>query len=152
MSEYVSASHVVLGCSAASVDEVLRLISEQAVSFGIADDADALCEAFKAREAEGTTGMMGGFAIPHAKSDAVSQAAIIVDKFDEGVAWPSMDDAPITCAIALLTPASEAGTTHLQLLSKVAMLLMNEDFRASVQAADDPSKIADLVSAGIAAE
>lgn len=120
MSDYVSASHVVLGCSASTVDEVLKLLSEQAVSFGIATDAEALCEAFKAREAEGTTGMMGGFAIPHAKSDAVTQAAIIVDKFDEGVVWPSMDDAPITCAIALLTPASEAGTTHLQLLSKVA--------------------------------
>ena len=152
MSDYVSASHVVLGCSASTVDEVLKLLSEQAVSFGIATDAEALCEAFKAREAEGTTGMMGGFAIPHAKSDAVTQAAIIVDKFDEGVVWSSMDDAPITCAIALLTPASEAGTTHLQLLSKVAVLLMNEDFRTSVQAADDPAKIAELISAGIAAE
>lgn len=152
MSDYVSASHVVLGCSASTVDEVLKLLSEQAVSFGIATDAEALCEAFKAREAEGTTGMMGGLAIPHAKSDAVTQAAIIVDKFDEGVVWPSMDDAPITCAIALLTPASEAGTTHLQLLSKVAVLLMNEDFRTSVQDADDPAKIAELISAGIAAE
>ena len=66
MSDYVSASHVVLGCSASTVDEVLKLLSEQAVSFGIATDAEALCEAFKAREAEGTTGMMGGFAIPHA--------------------------------------------------------------------------------------
>ncbi|WP_317415878.1 fructose PTS transporter subunit IIA [Thermophilibacter provencensis] len=152
MSDFVSASHVVLGCSASTVDDVLKLLSEQAVSFGIASDAEALYEAFKAREAEGTTGMMGGFAIPHAKSDAVTQSAIIVDKFDEGVAWPSMDDMPITCAIALLTPASEAGTTHLQLLSKVAVLLMNEDFRTSVQAADDPDKIVELISAGIAAE
>ena len=142
MSDFVSASHVVLGCSASTVDDVLKLAS----------DAEALYEAFKAREAEGTTGMMGGFAIPHAKSDAVTQPAIIVDKFDEGVAWPSMDDMPITCAIALLTPASEAGTTHLQLLSKVAVLLMNEDFRTSVQAADDPDKIVELISAGIAAE
>ena len=146
MSDFVSASHVVLGCSASTVDDVLKLLSEQAVSFGIASDAEALYEAFRAREAE------GGFAIPHAKSDAVTQSAIIVDKFDEGVAWPSMDDMPITCAIALLTPASEAGTTHLQLLSKVAVLLMNEDFRTSVQAADDPDKIVELISAGIAAE
>ena len=152
MSDFVSASHVVLGCSASTVDDVLKLLSEQAASFGIASDAEALYAAFKAREAEGTTGMMGGFAIPHAKSDAVTQSAIIVDKFDEGVAWPSMDDMPITCAIALLTPASEAGTTHLQLLSKVAVLLMNEDFRTSVQAADDPDKIVELISAGIAAE
>ena len=63
-----------------------------------------------------------------------------------------MDDAPITCAIALLTPASEAGTTHLQLLSKVAVLLMDEGFRSSVQAADDAAKIAELINAGIDAE
>ena len=152
MSEFVSASNVVLDCSASSVDEVLKLLSEQAVSFGIAEDAEALHEAFKAREAEGTTGMMGGFAIPHAKSDTVKRAAIIVDKFSEGVAWPSMDNEPVTCAIALLTPVAEAGTTHLQLLSKVAVLLMDEGFRASVQGATDAETIAELVNAGLDAE
>ncbi len=151
MSEFVPASHVILGSEATTVDEVLRFLAEQAVALGMAQDADAVNEAFRDREAEGTTGMMGGFAIPHAKSDAITSSGIIVVKFSEGVTWDSMDDQPITCAISLLTPASEAGTTHLQLLSKVAVLLMDESFRSSLQEASDPEVIAALVNEGLTA-
>ena len=75
---------------------------------------------------------------------------MIVVKFSEGIEWASMDNAPVTCAISILTPAAEAGTTHLQLLSKVAVLLMDEGFRSSVQASDDAEKIAELVNSGLA--
>ena len=149
MSEFVPASNVVLNQSAASVDDALKLLAAKAVELGLSDDAEGVLEAFKAREAEGTTGMTGGFAIPHAKSDAIKASGMIVVKFAEGVEWPSMDNEPITCAIAILTPAAEAGTTHLQLLSKVAMLLMDEGFRAGVQRADTAEKIAELINAGI---
>ena len=152
MSEFVPVSHVLLDCSAATVDDALKLISEQAVAFGLAEDAAAVCDAFKAREAEGTTGMMGGFAIPHAKSEAIKESGVIIVKFSGGVEWASMDGEPITCAIALLTPASEAGTTHLQLLSKVAVLLMDEHFRSGVQDASDAEKVAALVNEGLSAE
>lgn len=152
MSEFVSASNVILDCSATTVDEVLRYLSDQAVALGMADDADGVYKAFKAREAEGTTGMMGGFAIPHAKSEAITKAGVIVVKFSEGVAWDSMDHQPVTCAISLLTPLSEAGTTHLQLLSKVAVMLMDEGVRNAVQAADEPEKIASLINEALEAE
>lgn len=83
--------------------------------------------AFLAREAEGTTGMMEGFAIPHAKSDAITEAAVIVVKDDSGVTgWDTMDGAPVNVAIALLIPGAQAGTTHLKILSKVAEALMDE--------------------------
>ena len=149
MSEFVPASNVVLNQSAASVDDALKLLADKAVELGLSDDAEGVFEAFKAREAESTTGMTGGFAIPHAKSDAIKAAGMIVVKFDEGVEWASMDGAPVTCAIAILTPAAEAGTTHLQLLSKVAVLLMDEGFRSGVQSADGAEKIAELINAGI---
>ena len=149
MSTFVPASHVLLDQSAGSVDDALRLLASRAVELGLASDADAVYEAFKARESEGTTGMTGGFAIPHAKSDAISKSGMIVAKLNEGVTWASMDNVPITCAIAILTPSSEANTTHLQLLSKVAVMLMNEDFRARVLAAEDAEKISELVNAGL---
>ena len=149
MSEYVPVNHVFLGQSAASVDEVLRLLATRAVELGLGSSVDDVYEAFKAREAEGTTGMTGGFAIPHAKSDVISKSGMIVAKLNEGVTWASMDNVPITCAIAILTPSSEANTTHLQLLSKVAVMLMNEDFRARVLAAEDAEKISELVNSGL---
>lgn len=149
MSEFVPASNVVLGQRAASVDEALSLLAAKAVELGLSDNTEGVYEAYKAREAEGTTGMTGGFAIPHAKSDAISKSGMIVAKLNEGVTWASMDNVPITCAIAILTPSSEANTTHLQLLSKVAVMLMNEDFRARVLAAEDAEKISELVNAGL---
>lgn len=149
MSEFVPASHVILDNASTTVDEVLQFLAQQAVEAGIASDADAVFESFKAREAEGTTGMMGGFAIPHAKSSAVSADGVFVVKFAQGVAWPSMDDQPITCAIALLSPVAEAGTTHLSMLSKVAVMLMDAEFRTAVLEASDTQAIADLINKGL---
>ena len=94
--------------------------------------------------------MMGGFAIPHCKSDIVKQATVMVVKFSDEVAWSSMDSAPIKCAIALLIPAAQAGDVHLQLLSHVAVLVMDEHFRADVLASDDPEQIAALLNEGLA--
>ncbi len=144
-------SHVLLDCPAKDTEEALTLIAEKAVELGMADDADALREALAAREAAGTTGMMGGFAIPHAKADAVKQSGVIVVKFAGDVAWDSQDGQPITCAIALLNPASEV-SAHLAMLSKVAALLMDEGFRSKIQASSDPAEIAAAVNEGLDAE
>ncbi|MDY3753543.1 MAG: fructose-specific PTS transporter subunit EIIC, partial [Collinsella sp.] len=133
-SDFVKVENVFVAEDFASRDEALSFVSNQAVKAGIADDADAVMNAFLAREAEGTTGMMEGFAIPHAKSDAITEAAVIVVKDDSGVTgWDTMDGAPVNVAIALLIPGAQAGTTHLKILSKVAEALMDEGFRATVK-------------------
>ncbi len=148
---FVKAENVFLGQDFAGRDDALSFISNEAVKLGIADDADALMESFLAREAEGTTGMMDGFAIPHAKSAAVKTAAVVVVKDDSGVSgWDTMDQAPVNVAIALLIPEAQAGTTHLKLLSKVAEALMDEGFRATVKEATEASAVADAINARLA--
>ncbi len=149
MSEYISASHVFTDCRAASIDEALGFFSEKTVELGYATNVNAVFEAFKAREAEGTTGMTGGFAIPHAKTSDVKEAAILLAKFAGEIEWPSMDDVPVKCAIALLIPADQAGTTHLRLLSKIAVLLMDSHKREAILNEEDPEKLAALVEKGI---
>lgn len=145
---FVKVENVFVAEDFASRDEALSFVSNQAVKAGIANDADALMNAFLAREAEGTTGMMEGFAIPHAKSDAITEAAVIVVKDDSGVTgWDTMDGAPVNVAIALLIPGAQAGTTHLKILSKVAEALMDEDFRATVKGSSDAAEIAKTINA-----
>lgn len=145
---FVKAENVFVAENFASRDEALSFVSNQAVNAGIADDADAVMNAFLAREAEGTTGMMEGFAIPHAKSDAITEAAVIVVKDDSGVTgWDTMDGAPVNVAIALLIPGAQAGTTHLKILSKVAEALMDADFRATVKGSTDAAEIAKTINA-----
>ena len=144
---FVKASNVFCDQKVDDRDAALKFISDNAVAAGIADDADALLAAFLKREAEGTTGMVDGFAIPHAKTDAVKQASVMVLKAPEGVpGWDTMDEAPVTCAIALLVPEAEAGTSHLQILSKVAMALTDDDFRAACKDATDPAAVASLIN------
>lgn len=147
-SDFVKVENVFVSEDFASRDEALSFVSNQAVKAGIADDADAVMNAFLAREAEGTTGMMEGFAIPHAKSDAITEAAVIVVKDDSGVTgWDTMDGAPVNVAIALLIPGAQAGTTHLKILSKVAEALMDEGFRATVKSSTDAAEIAKTINA-----
>lgn len=146
--DFVKVENVFVAEDFASRDEALSFVSNQAVKAGIASDADAVMNAFLAREAEGTTGMMEGFAIPHAKSDAITEAAVIVVKDESGVTgWDTMDGAPVNVAIALLIPGAQAGTTHLKILSKVAEALMDEDFRASVKGSTDAAEIAKTINA-----
>lgn len=145
--DFVKVENVFVAEDFTSRDEALSFVSNQAVKAGIANDADAVMKAFLAREAEGTTGMMEGFAIPHAKSDAITEAAVIVVKDESGVTgWDTMDGAPVNVAIALLIPGAQAGTTHLKILSKVAEALMDEDFRATVKGSTDAAEIAKTIN------
>ena len=149
MSDFVRAGNVFVGQSLDTREDMLRFISEKAAELGITDDAGAVYDAFVAREEMGETGMTDGFAVPHAKSDAIKEAAVIVVKNDHAIEWPSFDDKPIDIAISLLVPDGEAGTMHIRLLSKTAVLLMKDEFKALVRGTDDVEAIAAAVEAGI---
>ena len=149
MSQIVTADSVLLSQHAGSREEALTLISQKAAELGIADDADALFSAFVARENMGETGMTDGFAVPHAKSAAIDRAAVIVFKNDHALDWPSFDNKPVDICLALLVPDAEAGTTHIKLLSKTAVLLMREQFKNLLRTSDDRKAIADAINEGI---
>lgn len=142
MSGFVSEENILLNQQATTKEEALRTISDAAARLGIADDADAVYAAFLAREEIDKTGMVDGFAVPHCKTDAVKSAAVIIFKNAQPVDWPSLDDKPVDIAMALLIPDSEAGTTHLRLLSKAAMLLMDDNFKSKLRESDDAADLA----------
>ena len=76
----------------------------------------------------------------------IAPASIIVFKSDKKLEWPSFDDKPVDIAIALLVPEGDAGTTHIKLLSKMAVLLMNDDFKKLMRDASDAGRIAALIN------
>ena len=144
---FVKTEDILLDRDLATRDDVLDEISRTAVAHGIAQDAATLKDAFLAREAEGTTGMSDGFAIPHAKSATVKRPAVMVLKNGHGLAqWPTLDDSEVTCAIALLVPEQEAGTAHIQILSQVAQALMDDDFRAELKRDTTADAIAQAIN------
>lgn len=149
MSQFVTEKSVFVNQNLESREALLRFVSDKAAEFGITDNADAVYDAFMAREAMGETGMTDGFAVPHAKSDDIKDAAVIVVKNAAPLEWPSFDEKPVDVAIALLVPGGEAGTTHIKLLSKTAVLLMKDEFKNLVHGTDDAAAIADAINAGI---
>lgn len=149
MSDFVKANNVFVNQDIKDRESVLKFVSEKAVEAGCADDVAAVLAAFDAREDMGATGMQDGFAIPHAKADAIKDAGVVVVKLTEPVEWPSFDEKPVDIVIALLVPDGEAGTTHIKLLSNVAVMLMREDFRNDMRSTDDPAAIAELINAGL---
>lgn len=146
---FVNAEQVTIHYDAPSREDALRYLANRGVELGFATDADAVYQAFLAREAEAETGLVAGFAVPHAKSDAITTPGIMVLKLNDAVEWPSFDNVPVDIALALYVPAGEAGTTHLKLLSKSAVMLMDEEFRNKVRASDNPAEIAELINAGL---
>lgn len=140
--------HAFSGLNLSNRDGALTFVAQQAVELGLAGDVDALKEALLKREAEGTTGMMDGYAIPHAKAETIERVSVLVVKDEGGIeGWDTMDELPVFVVIALLVPVSHDATAHLRLLSKLADALMDEDFRAAVKSCDDSEEIAALVSA-----
>ena len=149
MSGYVRDAGVLVGQNVDSREEMLRLIARCACELGVASDEQAVYEAFLAREELGETGMTDGFAVPHAKTDAATQPAVLVVKNDHPLAWPSFDDKPVDIAIALLVPGADASDTHIRLLSRIAVLLMKDDFKKLVRESDDAPTIAKVVNEAI---
>lgn len=146
MKDFVQPEQVLLDLDCVTKEEVLSLLSDKALELGITDDRDAVKAAFDAREEEGSTGMMDGFAVPHAKTDAIKDAAVIVTRFASPIAdWESIDGSEIAVGIALLVPDAEAGSTHIALLAQIARALMDDAFRDTIRTATEPAQVSDLI-------
>ncbi len=112
-------------------DDVFDFVANEAVNLGVITKTNKqkLINAFIKREEESTTGFEDGFAIPHARIKEVKKPTIIVVRCSKGVEWASMDGKPIKVMIALLIPEDQSSTIHMDTLSKVATLLLDDDFR-----------------------
>lgn len=72
--------------------------------------------------------MMDGFSIPHAKSDTINKAQILVIRNNNGLSdWETLDDSEVKLVIAILVPNENVNETHLKVLSNVSKKLMSDE-------------------------
>lgn len=121
--------HMLGTIEATSQEEAFEALAAAAVRLGVATDQAAIVADYKERELESTTGFGGGIAIPHSKTDNVSDATLLFARLSQPVEWNSLDGAPVDTLISILAPKSGADV-HLQLLAKLARRLMHDDFTA----------------------
>ena len=117
-------------------DQALAQIAQfsyQAKIISRAADVAKLQQALIAREAVGTTAFEDGFAIPHAQIEAIQEPAIVLSRFQQPIQWDSGAPSKVQVAIALLVPAAQAGSVHVDILAKVATLLLDPEFRTQVK-------------------
>lgn len=128
----------------ATKKEALDLISQRISQFS-ALSATELTAGFTERESLSTTGFGSGFAIPHTK---IKEGAGLVAffRFSQPVQWEAMDDQPVTTAIALVMPETDTSNLHLKMISKLARLLMHDDFIETLNALSTETEISNYLN------
>ncbi|WP_255295256.1 PTS sugar transporter subunit IIA [Bacillus sp. AFS037270] len=134
-----------LNLVAATQKEVISQLTSLLAKQGRIDSESVFFQGVLEREEEFTTGFGNGFAIPHCKSDTVKTASIIIGKTANEIDWNSLDDKPVTFIIMLAIPATEGGTTHLQILAALSGKLMDDEFRDQLMNATQPKQILELI-------
>ena len=115
---------------------------------GVLRNRAAALDAVLKREAERTTGIGYGLALPHGKSDACDTLVMAAGKPATPVDFQSPDGRPVTFVVLLISPPDQAGA-HIQALAKISRLLNMEDFRNAVNRA---KSAAELYQALVSAE
>lgn len=99
-------------------------------SFKASDVFDALVE----REAQGSTGIGRGVAVPHARLPGLDRMRAVFVRLDEPVAFEAVDDQPVDLLFALFAP-EHAGSEHLRALARVSRLLRSDEMRQQLRSA-----------------
>ena len=114
------------------------------VKSGKINDEEAYKRQVYAREEESTTGIGEGIAIPHGKCDAVDRPGLAAMVIREGVDFDSLDGAPVTLLFLIAAPNTE-DNVHLDVLSKLSMMLMDETFTESLRKAETPEQFLAII-------
>lgn len=116
-------------------DTVIDQLADLYLENGVISNKETYINAVNVREAEGTTGIGGGIAIPHGKSEVVKSSAVAIAKLANPVEWQALDDKPVEYVFLLAIP-DDGDNEHLQLLSELADTLMDDDVREKLELAN----------------
>lgn len=127
-------------------EDVVRLLAERLVEEGRATDAGRLAQEILAREEVETTGVGGGIAIPHARSEAVLGTHVCVATLAEPVPWNSIDGEPVDL-VFLLVGNRELPGQQLRVLARIAKLVRIGALLGDLRSADSPAQIVKALQA-----
>ena len=115
-----------------SKQEALDMAVELMGKGGKLKDKEAYRKLVYAREEESTTGVGEGIAIPHGKGNAVKEPGLAAMVIKNGVDFEALDDEPVDLLFLIAAPDTK-DNVHLDVLSKLSMMLMDEDFRNNLK-------------------
>ncbi|TMW71822.1 PTS fructose transporter subunit IIABC [Alteribacter natronophilus] len=140
ITELLTQETVLMDLRADTKEAVIDEMAEKLDQAGKLTDLNLFKEAIRERESQSSTGIGEGVAIPHAKTKAVGEPAIAFARSSEGVDYDALDGQ--NSHLFFMIAASEgANNEHLQTLSRLSTLLMDESFRSTLMEASSPEEI-----------
>ncbi len=103
------------------------------------------------RENLGSTGIGKGIAIPHGKSDVITEVAVAFGRSNSGIDFDSLDDRPVNLTFLLAAPKNVGGV-YLKALAQLSRLLRQQDFRESLMSAKTKAEVLEILSKADQAE
>ena len=137
MTGLIEDNYIFLNEDYKSKQELLSFIAAKAEELNICDTKEGLLEDLLAREAEFSTGLQDGFAIPHARSSHVKKVSVFFIRNKSVLDWETLDDSEVHYLFALLVPKENEGNIHLQMISKLATCLLEDDFKDKIKGLTD---------------
>ena len=125
-----------------ALDQMVALMAKS----GKINDMEAYRKEVYRREEEGTTGVGEGIAIPHGKGAFVDKPGLAAMVVKDGVDYDSLDGEPVHLIFLIAAPNTK-DNVHLDVLSKLSVLLMNEEFSRALQNAKSPEEFIKIVDA-----
>lgn len=141
--DLLSKESIVLNATPGSKSEAIDMLVDLQVKGGKIANPNEYKKGILAREEMGSTAVGDGIAIPHAKSTAVKAPSLAAMTVPNGVDYESLDDEPSD--ILFMIAAPNDGDVHLEVLSRLMTILMDEDFRAKLLAADSKDKFLKII-------
>lgn len=135
---------VSLSAAPKSKSEALDMAVDLMVKSEKISDREAYRKQVYAREQESTTGIGEGIAIPHGKCDAVQKPGLAAMVVKNGVEFEALDDEPVTLLFLIAAPNTE-DNIHLDVLSKLSVMLMDEEFTASLRNAQSVDEFMEII-------
>ncbi|MGF2941697.1 PTS fructose transporter subunit IIABC [Enterococcus xiangfangensis] len=120
----------------AAIDEMVQKMYDA----GRISDIDVYKEGILKREAQTSTGLGDGIAMPHAKNSSVKEATVLFAKSQKGVDYEALDGQPTYLFFMIAAPEG-ANDTHLQALAALSRLLIDPDFVTKLKAAETPDQV-----------
>lgn len=137
---------IVLDVKEGTKDSIIDDLTKRLAATGNVLSADIFKEAIYAREAQSTTGIGMGIAIPHGKSDSVQTPTLAFARSIDGVDWQALDGEPSHLIFMIAVPKDAEGDMHLKILQRLSRKLMDDDFRQNLMDAKDKEGIKALLA------
>ena len=138
ISDIIGPDNVIVGLRAADKTQLLRELARRAAA-ALALDQRVILDALLAREALGSTGLGKGFALPHARLDALSRYFAMFVRLARPIDFAAIDDRPVDLLILLLTPLNDS--QHLATLAALSRPLRDDAFVQRLRLAPDAAAV-----------